>query len=86
MFVFWTDEVFCFVLDPATKMWNFSLEDYQQLSKNIKQIFKRKCMFLSSSGLTLIKGIKEVFLLASVSLLGCSGGSSCYCLGIFEAS
>lgn len=60
MFVFWTDEVFCFVLDPATKMWNFSLEDYQQLSKNIKQILKRKCMFLSSSDLTLIKGIKEI--------------------------
>lgn len=84
--LFWTDEIFCFVLDPATKMWNFSLEDYRQLSKNIKQIFKRKCKFLYSSDLTLIKGIKEVFLLVCVSLLGCSGGSSCYCLGVFEAS
>lgn len=84
--LFWTDQAFCFVLDPATKMWNFSLEDYQQLSKSIKQIFKRKCMFLYSSDITLIKGTKEVFLLVCVSLLGCSGGSSCRCLGVFEAS
>ena len=39
---FWdvkVEKVFFSILDPATKMWNFSLEDYQQLSVYIRKIF-----------------------------------------------
>lgn len=39
----------CSDLDPPTKMWNFSLEDYQQLSMNTRDIFMEACTVLSKS-------------------------------------
>lgn len=45
LFILFNSIKSCSGLDPATKMWNFSLEDYRLLSMNPRDIFMKACTF-----------------------------------------
>lgn len=61
-------------LDPAAKMWNFSLEDYQQLSTSIWDLYLQNYVLLHL--FSFLAAVEEAAAVASVSLRPLEGMDS----------